>query len=54
MKTEVLTVASKVADVEVNPDNTKYMFICCKYNEGQNRDIKQCKKSSKVPQIPNI
>jgi len=28
--------------------------MSCEYNEGQNRDIKQGTKSSKVPQISNV
>jgi len=43
-----------LADVDVNPDDNKCMFMSCEYKEGQNRDIRQGKKSPKVPQISNI
>jgi ribosomal protein S2 len=38
--TEDLIDASKEVDLEVNTEKTKYMFLSCHQNAGQNHDIK--------------
>jgi sorting nexin-29 len=43
--TEALVVASKEYGLEVNAEKTKYMFMSCDQNAGQNHNIKIDKKS---------
>jgi hypothetical protein len=38
--TETLTDVSKEVNLEVNTEKTKYMFLPCHQNPGQNQDIK--------------
>jgi len=40
--TEALLVASKDIDLEVNVEKTKYMFMSCEQNAGQNHNIMTC------------
>jgi hypothetical protein len=43
---EPLLVASKKVSLEINTENTKYMFVCREKNAGQNHNIKTSNKSS--------
>jgi hypothetical protein len=43
--TETLTDDSKEVGLEVNSEKTKYMFLSCHRNAGQNNDIKTANRS---------
>jgi len=43
--TEVLLVASKDTGLEVNAEKTKYIFMSCEQNSGQNHNIMTGNKS---------
>jgi hypothetical protein len=43
--TETLIDASKEVGLEINAEKTKYMFLSCHQNVGQNRDIKIANRS---------
>ena len=44
---DALLIASKQIGLEVNAENSKYMFMYCEQNAGQNQNIKIANKSSK-------
>jgi len=44
--TDALLFAGKQIGLEVNAENSKYMFMCCEQDAGQNQNIKIANKSS--------
>jgi len=44
--TDALLIANKQISLKVNAENSKYMFMYCKQNAGQNQNIKIANKSS--------
>jgi len=51
--TDILLDTNKKVGLEINNDNTKYMFMPCHQNAGQNNNIKTANKNVNVANTRN-